>query len=306
MQNKSKSRGSQSRARAGAAGARQQSDPAVPMTTSVEEPSSPTGDGASIVPYARLLRERQREPGKKRKGERTRDSLKLAAVEVLSRVGYHDLRVSDICDRAGASHAAFYLYFRHKKDITRQILTEFLDEVFVQARSIHRRDTPFEAFYHTNLAWIRATRANAGLARCILQLNDDTPDFKKLNEHNGYQHFLRVARTIAKRFLRAEVDEKVLLLTVYALGSMMDDLSRRLLVSRDPHLRKLVDSVTPTDESLAEFLTMLWYRGLFGTDAHAAKRSVGRELEKIAAARKAVAGTTFDDHDRTLTLSSKP
>ncbi len=221
--------------------------------------------------------------------------MKLAAVEVLGQRGYHDLRVSDIYDRAGASHAAFYLYFKDKNDITRHILTEFLDDVFVQARSGHLGDTAFEAFYQTNLAWIQATRANAGLVRCILQLSDETPVFKKLNELNGYEWFVHVAKTIAKRFLPAKVDEQVLLLEIYALGSMMDDLIRRLLVARDPRLQKLVDHVTPTDESLAEFLTMLWYWVLFGADAVSASSSAGRELVRIAGANAGPPNGTSDD-----------
>jgi len=247
------------------------------------------GESLPVFSFEAVLRQKQLSGEKKRKGERTRDSLKLGAVQALGEMGYHNLRVSDVCDRAGASHAAFYLYFKDKNDITQQVLTDFVDTIAAWGRSGQRGLTVYESCYHTNLAWIRATRANAGLVRCILQLSDDTPEFKKFNDHNGYEWFAHVARTIAKRFLRDPVDERVLLLTVYALGSMMDDLTRRLLVTRDPNLQKLVDGVTPSDEALAEFLSMLWCRALFGTDVQAPRFSAGRQLEKIAAAPSPVA-----------------
>jgi TetR/AcrR family transcriptional repressor of nem operon len=223
-------------------------------------------------PYADVLRERQREGVEKRKGERTRDSLKLAAVEALDRAGYHKLTVAAICKRAGASHAAFYLYFKDKNDITHQVLTEFMDEVIAQARFGDRGATAYDSIYHTNLLWLRTTKANAGLVRCVLQLSDDTQQFKEFREMTDSRWFAHVARGIARRWLGDRMDERTLLLRVYALGSMMDEFIRRMLVSRDPYLQTLVDDAAPTEEALAEFLTTLWYRSLFGVDAPAPGR----------------------------------
>jgi TetR/AcrR family transcriptional regulator, transcriptional repressor for nem operon len=226
----------------------------------------PSAESQEVRAYAAVLRDRQRGSGEKRKGERTRDGLKLAAIEALDRTGYHKLTVADICKRAGASHAAFYLYFKDKNDITRQVLTEFMDEVFAQASSDERGATPYESMYQTNLLWLRATKANAGLMRCVLQFSDDTQQFKEFREITDSKWFQHVASSIAKRWLREGIDEKILLLRVYALGSMMDEFIRRMLVSKDPYLRTLLDDAAPTEEAQANFLTTLWYRSLFGAD----------------------------------------
>ena len=59
-------------------------------------------------PFATTLRRRQKNSGIRRKGERTRDRLKIAALQVLEERGYLKLRVSDVCKRARVSAAAFY------------------------------------------------------------------------------------------------------------------------------------------------------------------------------------------------------
>jgi AcrR family transcriptional regulator len=230
---------------------------------SASDAASRSPGNPPVRPFGDVLRERQLEGGEKRKGERTRDSLKLAAIEALENSGYHKLTVADICRRAGASHAAFYLYFRDKNEITHQVLTEFMEEIFAQARSGERGETAYESIYHTNLVWLRAARANGGLMRCVLQLSDDMPQFKEFRESTDSHWFAHVSRSIARRWLGNQIDEKTLLLKVYALGGMMDEFIRRILVG-DPHLQRLVDDAAPTEESLTHFLTTLWYRSLFG------------------------------------------
>jgi AcrR family transcriptional regulator len=256
-------RGSRSKATKEAAPGPERSRASLGPAASTPRPSC----NLLVRPFGDVLKQRQLEAGEKRKGERTRDNLKLAAIEALERTGYHKLTVADICTRAGASHAAFYLYFKDKNDITHQVLSEFMEEIFAQARSSDRGDSAFDSIYSTNLLWLRAAKANAGLMRCVLQLSDDTQQFKEFRESTDARWFAHVSRSIAKRWLGNQIDEKALLLTVYALGSMTDEFIRRILVSGDPHLQELVNDAAPTEEALAHFLTTLWFRALFGADS---------------------------------------
>jgi hypothetical protein len=65
----------------------------------------------------------------KRKGDRTRERLKLGAARVLENVGYHALRIVDITEAAETSDGSFYIYFKDKKDITLCVLQEFLENM---------------------------------------------------------------------------------------------------------------------------------------------------------------------------------
>jgi AcrR family transcriptional regulator len=62
-----------------------------------------------------------------RKGEQTRARLLEAAKEIFEENGFLEARISDIAERAGLSHGAFYHYFDSKEQVFREI-AELLDE----------------------------------------------------------------------------------------------------------------------------------------------------------------------------------
>jgi AcrR family transcriptional regulator len=62
-----------------------------------------------------------------RKGARTRSRLLDAAKKVFEDNGFLETRISDIAERAGLSHGAFYHYFDSKEQIFREV-TERIEE----------------------------------------------------------------------------------------------------------------------------------------------------------------------------------
>jgi len=238
--------------------------------------------------YANILSEAQAATPKLRRGERTRNALKLSAINVLDDVGYHRMRVSDICAGAKVSTAAFYQYYENKHEITLEVLKEFtinLMENLAAAPQAERR-TAFEAMEAANLVWLRAVRANAGLMRCLLQLSDETPEFAAYYRTVSHTYNARLANSIARRLDADDAFEPVALLLAYALGAMMDELTRRLLVDENPHLAAVSDQLRMTDEGLAAFIAVIWHRAVFAADADAAVSGPGRTLIDAVKARR--------------------
>src|SRR3954447_24338213 len=66
-----------------------------------------------------------------RKGVQTRARLLDAAKEIFEENGFLEARITDIADRAGLSHGAFYHYFDSKEQIFREI-AEMLDDELAQ------------------------------------------------------------------------------------------------------------------------------------------------------------------------------
>ena len=62
-----------------------------------------------------------------RKGVQTRARLLDAAKEIFEENGFLEARISDIAERAGLSHGAFYHYFDSKEQVFREI-AEMLDD----------------------------------------------------------------------------------------------------------------------------------------------------------------------------------
>jgi TetR/AcrR family transcriptional regulator, transcriptional repressor for nem operon len=239
---------------------------------------------AEHLKYHVVQARRQMAEPSKRRGERTRDKLKLAAVEVLGEVGYHDLRIADICERVGVSPATFYLHFDNRTEITIHVLTEFLEEIFNLAQVNSKPTTPFQAMLQANLRWIEAVRQNAGLMRSLVQVGDEVPQFALINQRANYAWYRKIALSITKRFPQNAVDESVALLAAYGLGAMMDEITRKLVVYQDPHFLALLQSEAPSNAELAEFLSLLWYRALYAANPpDHLKSAAAAKLKSLAA-----------------------
>src|SRR5579864_8105778 len=76
--------------------------------------AAPAGDHVPNIPRSR-------------KGEQTRARLLDAAKEIFQENGFLEARISDIAERAGLSHGAFYHYFDSKEQVFREV-AETLDD----------------------------------------------------------------------------------------------------------------------------------------------------------------------------------
>jgi TetR/AcrR family transcriptional regulator, transcriptional repressor for nem operon len=225
--------------------------------------------------------ELQAQAGSKRKGERTRDRLKAAAARQLEEVGYRDLRVTDINERAGVSNALFYVYFKNKEEITHEVLTEFLDTLKPAPPAYNARSSgPADTIYRGNLGYIRVFSANPGLMRCLLQFGDETPEFGQLWTEWNDAFTDRVLRALSRGDAPALAESEILP-AVSALGMMVDGLLRLVFVDKHERVSAGVLGLGSHPEVLAAFLTRLWCRALYGRDL---AFDIGPEEAKAAAA----------------------
>ena len=214
--------------------------------------------------YTRRLTAELKSNPPKRKGERTRRRLELAAARVLERNGFHGLRVGDITSAADASDGSFYIYFKDKKEITLSVLEDFLTSSPLGAEGGGaRHGGPFEAIREANLLWIRHVRANAGLMRCVFQVSDEDTEFSRLVHSTNRTWYERVARSVIRNHPDAAVQPDAALFAAWTLGSMTDELLRRIVVYPDPNLVGFLGATATDDEALATAIAVIWYRVLY-------------------------------------------
>jgi AcrR family transcriptional regulator len=215
---------------------------------------------ASLTPsFSQLLTSNASE-GDKRKGERTRDSLVIAAAEMLEEVGYRDLRVTDINERAGVSNALFYVYFTNKEAIAREVLTKFLDYLYSHGSDHTKSTSTEEAIYWGNLDYARRFAKNPGLMRCLLQFGDEIPEFGRLWRAANQRWLQRVVLRLSKEPELEQCSPDELWSAASAMGVMVDGFLRLLYIDREA---VRAGSIAGDDRSLALFLTKLWVRGIF-------------------------------------------
>lgn len=219
----------------------------------------------ALLSFPQLLTSRGSE-NKKTKGQRTRDSLITAAAALLEEVGYRDLRVTDINEKAGVSNALFYVYFTNKEVITREVLTEFVDVLYAHGTEHAKPGSTEESIYWANFDYVRRFAQNPGLMRCLLQFGDEIPEFGRLWRSANQRWLQRVVLRLSKEPELEQCPADELWTAASALGVMVDGFLRLLYIDREPTTSLHAGSVASDDKSLALFLTKLWIRGIFGRD----------------------------------------
>jgi AcrR family transcriptional regulator len=204
------------------------------------------------------LEEQLRTSPPKQKGLRTRQRLKIATAKILARDGYHAMRVADISARARLAEGSFYVYFRDKTDAALTVLSELLEDFLdLEVRSHSGDRSQFDAIRAANRRWIAVCRANAGLMRCILQLGDEDPRLADLVQKGNQKWYDRVAHTSTVRRGRGGRSDAALF-SAYMLGSMMDELVRKLVIYPDPALRELLDRIGASDDDVADAASVIY------------------------------------------------
>jgi hypothetical protein len=90
----------------------------------------------------------------------------------------------------------------------------------------------------------------------------------------------RVARSIARQFPKAFTSKADYLSLAYALGGMVDNFLYEYYVLGNPALRE----AHPTEESVTEFLTVMWHRALYLQNPKADLGKFSRGLRRVGPA----------------------
>jgi AcrR family transcriptional regulator len=196
------------------------------------------------------------------KGERTRFRLKAAAARLLQESGYQDLKVADVCRRAQVALGTFYVYFPDKSAIATEVLLDFGDALYRQAQTVARGSSDFEAIHLTNQFFVAAYQRNAGLIRCLIQLENQEPAFRRRWHGRRLQWLAKIARSIARRAGPADIPQSLCMQIAYALEGMVFQYLYDAFVRRDPILSRDAGR----SAHIAELLSVLWYRAVYRAD----------------------------------------
>ncbi|MEZ6011416.1 MAG: TetR/AcrR family transcriptional regulator [Hyphomonas sp.] len=230
--------------------------------------------------FADRLAHRLKEAPPSRKADRTREQLKAAAARVLEKKGYIQLRAVDVTNEAGMSEGAFYSYFKDKKDICHAVLSEFLHFIPTQRHlQMGVGGAPFDAIRRANVAWFACVRANAGLIRCLFQLQDSESDFAILMQRVSRDWYDWVSKRIISNYPDGAINSDTLVIALYALGGMIDEITRLIWVNPNPDLKALLRRNKVSDDDLAELLALIWHRAIYpGVEIPALNGDIGKAL----------------------------
>jgi len=200
-----------------------------------------------------------------RKAERTREILKVAAARALEKRGYSQLRAIDISNEAGMSEGIFYKYFKDKIEICHEVLGEFMHYVPMQrhAFDVGMVDSPFSAILRANIAWFACARANSQMIRSVFQFQDSESSFAGRSQRVFREWHDVTLRKVLDHYPEGVADRDTVEILLYALGGMIDEMTRLLWVNPNRSLLHLLERNSIADEDLAEVMTVIWYRTIY-------------------------------------------
>lgn len=166
-----------------------------------------------------------------RKGAETRARLLEGAKLVFEETGFLEARVTDIADRAGLSHGAFYHYFESKEQIFREVADlqeERLlappdpDTTIAGASALASASAEVARIYRANRSYLERYRDNGKIMGVIEEVSRYDPHVREVRMRRQ-QHFGDLAERSIRRLQAAgladpEVDAEIAAL---ALGSMV-------------------------------------------------------------------------------------
>ncbi len=112
----------------------------------------------------------------------TRGRLLNAAKKVFSERGYHNAQISHIIDEAGVARGTFYLYFKSKEEIFKELLEEVVAELKERIKVIDLSQDPKEQVIENIASVIEFALEERELAKIVLLRNSDPELFSLINE----------------------------------------------------------------------------------------------------------------------------
>lgn len=112
----------------------------------------------------------------------TRGRLVEAAKKVFSQRGYYNAQISHIIDEAGVARGTFYLYFKSKEDILKELLREVVEELKCRIRVIDLGRDPIEQVVENVARVVEFALEERELTRIVLQRNCDPELFGLVEE----------------------------------------------------------------------------------------------------------------------------
>ena len=228
--------------------------------------------------YIKHLREQVTRIKGMTKGERTSNRIKIATAELLNKMSYKDLRVADICHQSGISAGTFYIYYKHKKEVTVEVLNNFA-EIYHHKISMHRNEDIFEKIQTDNLEYFKLAKDNPGLMSCFLEVGIEDSEVAAFHQAANLKSYKNIVANVIRNKPDANYD--LTLAMVSALGSMMDEVVRRLVLEETPFLTDVLENLHADEESYCECLSIIWYRTLFGVNPKTVKSKMARDFLEI-------------------------
>lgn len=196
---------------------------------------------------------------------RTRRRLLSATASTMERSGYEGLTIDAVVKEAGVARGTFYLYFSDKSDAAIAVMRVFVAMMRIFRPRGSRALSAAESIYRTNLFYILSYSTNSRLLAGRESLMRDRPELIQTRDTINRRWTQTVLQDLCRRTgaPHALTTNPQARLAVRAVIAMADEFLREIYVYKSPSLVDLAQ----TPDKVAEALSQVWHRAIFGCDA---------------------------------------
>ena len=156
------------------------------------------------------------------KGRDTRRRLMKAAAQLYEN-GYANARITDITDAAGLSAGAFYRYFEDRQQLTRELLREMMDEMYVFIRSPFDETQPIRSVLKSTRKYFEFYEAHRALLGVVVELSQTDAEVAHLWDAAKRAFNDRIVRSLERGIAAGQMrDDLDLALAAEMLRSMTE------------------------------------------------------------------------------------
>lgn len=156
------------------------------------------------------------------KGRDTRRRLMKAAAQLYEN-GYANARITDITDAAGLSAGAFYRYFEDRQQLTRELLREMMDEMYVFIRSPFDETQPIRSVLESTRKFFEFYEAHRALLGVVVELSQTDAEVAHLWDAAKRAFNDRIVRSLERGIAAGQMrDDLDLALAAEMLRSMTE------------------------------------------------------------------------------------
>ena len=156
------------------------------------------------------------------KGRDTRRRLMKAAAQLYEN-GYANARITDITDAAGLSAGAFYRYFEDRQQLTRELLREMMDEMYVFIRSPFDETQPIRSVLESTRKYFEFYEAHRALLGVVVELSQTDAEVARLWDAAKRAFNDRIVRSLERGIAAGQMrDDLDLALAAEMLRSMTE------------------------------------------------------------------------------------
>ena len=190
------------------------------------------------------------------KGRDTRRRLMKAAAQLYEN-GYANARITDITDAAGLSAGAFYRYFEDRQQLTRELLREMMDEMYVFIRSPFDETQPIRSVLESTRKYFEFYEAHRALLGVVVELSQTDAEVAHLWDAAKRAFNDRIVRSLERGIAAGQMrDDLDLALAAEMLRSMTEYYAFQRFVLNGSGLSDV--PVEPATNAIAE----IWISGM--------------------------------------------